>query len=316
MRCLTYHRVITGPPRSAFDVLNAIQATELAVQADELRRHWRVLSLEELADGLDRGRFSERAVHVTFDDGFADNLIAAEILAEHGLPWSLFVVADAVLAGFRPWYMRLADALACADRVVEFSGRSFDCRLLTGQLAFKGVVKDLVMAAPVDSHLAVLDNVLAAVGLVLPADSTAPYLDAAGLRRLQAAGVTIGNHSARHPNLVRCHDDELEQEVLGSRRALEAVLGVEVRAFSYPDGRHDARVRDAVRHNYDLAFATWSTARPHDRYAIPRVDAGADLRSLRDALVSSFGTRRRLRRVARRAARRFVPRSADRQVPG
>jgi peptidoglycan/xylan/chitin deacetylase (PgdA/CDA1 family) len=71
--------------------------------------------------------------------------------------------------------------------------------------------------------------------------------DGPGIRRrdvaaLTAAGHTVGCHSHTHPDLTRLPDDELEREVLGSKRRLEQALGHRVGAFCYPDGAHDARV--------------------------------------------------------------------------
>ena len=59
-----------------------------------------------------RRRLPERAVAVTFDDGYADNLeIAAPILAEHGIPATLFVATGLVDADGPPWWDRLASLL-------------------------------------------------------------------------------------------------------------------------------------------------------------------------------------------------------------
>ena len=298
MRVLYYHRVLRTEPASIFDRLNGISVRAMEDHAAELARHWHVLGVDEVRAGLDGGRFPRRAVHLTFDDGFADNLIAAEIFERHRLPWTLFVVSGAVLDGYRPWYLRLADALASA------AGDG------AGDSAIKARIKEEVMAAPAASHLDVLDRLLAGAGLSVPEVTTAPYLDTAALRELHGRGVTIGNHSASHANLARCTAEELDREVAQSKQALEAALGDPVTTFSYPDGRHDAAVRAAVgAAGHDLAFATWDSGRRRDRLAIRRVSAGTDLASLRRVLAGDYPIRRRARRV-RRAARQLARRTA------
>ncbi len=66
------------------------------------------------------------------------------------------------------------------------------------------------------------------------------------LREMQAAGIEIGSHGASHRDLRRLRDEELQQELSGSKRALEDGLGGEVVSFCYPFGRYDRRVRQAV----------------------------------------------------------------------
>jgi peptidoglycan/xylan/chitin deacetylase (PgdA/CDA1 family) len=67
------------------------------------------------------------------------------------------------------------------------------------------------------------------------------------LARLVNDGFELGAHSVTHPDLTHCSDGQLHEEVDGARRLLEGRLGVGVSSFSYPYGRHDARVRRAVQ---------------------------------------------------------------------
>lgn len=76
----------------------------------------------------------------------------------------------------------------------------------------------------------------------------------------------IGAHSATHPDLRRCDDDRLEEEIGGAKRRLETRLRRPVVSFSYPGGRHDGRVRDAVRR---AGFARACTS----RYGVNRASA-------------------------------------------
>jgi len=72
-------------------------------------------------------------------------------------------------------------------------------------------------------------------------------LTAAGVRALAAEGIEIGSHGATHRALPPLSDAELDDEVRGSKAALEAVLGAPVVSFCYPYGAFDDRVVEAVR---------------------------------------------------------------------
>ena len=106
---LVYHRVGTG----AIDPWQLTVDPEIfAGQMETLARDWSPLSLAELVEGFQMRRLPERAVAVTFDDGYADNLeVAAPILLEHAIPATLFVATDLIDAGGPPWWDELASLL-------------------------------------------------------------------------------------------------------------------------------------------------------------------------------------------------------------
>jgi len=74
------------------------------------------------------------------------------------------------------------------------------------------------------------------------------YLIPAELRELaDLPGVTIGSHGSSHAPLADCDEAALWQEVDGSRRALEDMIGRPVTSIAYPHGSVNRRVRDAAR---------------------------------------------------------------------
>lgn len=69
--------------------------------------------------------------------------------------------------------------------------------------------------------------------------------------------VTIASHSVTHPDDLRVlSDQELEQEIMDSKRLLEAKLDIPIVYFTYPVGKSDRRVRDWVtKAGYQAALA-------------------------------------------------------------
>lgn len=99
-------------------------------------------------------------------------------------------------------------------------------------------------------------------------------LGAEGLRRIAAAGIEIGSHSRHHRDLTECSDEELRDELQGSRADLEAMLDVPVQTFCYPYGHLDDRARAAARAAGYLAAVSIHAqpgARPGDLWALPRM---------------------------------------------
>jgi peptidoglycan/xylan/chitin deacetylase (PgdA/CDA1 family) len=67
------------------------------------------------------------------------------------------------------------------------------------------------------------------------------------LRQLAAAGIEVGAHTLTHPNLTTMSAEQLEHELVGSRRDLEAVINRRVRYLAYPGGRFNSDVVTATR---------------------------------------------------------------------
>lgn len=88
--------------------------------------------------------------------------------------------------------------------------------------------------------------------------------------------VTVGNHTATHPDLKRVGDlDRLTAEIEGAKRDLEARLGVGVDRFSYPYGRVTEAAERVVRDAHEVAVTTATRPVPDrpDPYRLPRFPA-------------------------------------------
>ncbi|MGH6719364.1 MAG: polysaccharide deacetylase family protein, partial [Alphaproteobacteria bacterium] len=109
-----------------------------------------------------------------------------------------------------------------------------------------------------------------------------PFLTPERVRQAAAdGGVDFGAHTANHPSLAACGDDELEREVVTSRDAVAAWTGRPPAWFAYPYGGRahvDARTVRAVGR---AGFAGAVTLVPGyasadtDPLRVPRVPIGA-----------------------------------------
>ena len=103
------------------------------------------------------------------------------------------------------------------------------------------------------------------------------YMAWSELHSLLDAGVVVGSHAVTHRSLGRMSIGEAEEEILGSRAALERELGKSVTSFAYPYGtRADFNNTVAAvlrRGGYRLAFTSQHGAiRPRmDAMLLPRI---------------------------------------------
>ncbi len=88
MAVLLFHRVTDQVPENGL----TISTGRFRALCGLLRRRFHVVPLAEVFDAARSGRATPpRTVAVTFDDCYRNNLFAARVLAEHGLPAAFFV---------------------------------------------------------------------------------------------------------------------------------------------------------------------------------------------------------------------------------
>ena len=81
-----------------------------------------------------------------------------------------------------------------------------------------------------------------------------PLMATEQIRYWASQGFEFGAHSRTHADLRTLSAQELSEEVLGSGKDLEAILGSWPVSFAHPYGFHNQAVDDCVRGAFDLAF--------------------------------------------------------------
>lgn len=245
-----------------------------------------VLPLEEAVGRLSSGTLPGRAACITFDDGYADNYLHAwPVLKKHGLH-ATFFISTGFLDGGIMWN----DALGLTVRRSALA--AIDCSKLglgvhalgtpgeraTALRALNKAIKHL----PYAERSRAVDLIAAQGGVELPTDL---MLTSAQLRELRADGAGIGAHTITHPILAACDDGMALREIVGGKRALESILGEEIRLFAYPNGKPNADYRrvhvDMVRGaGFIAALTTAPGAACHgdDAFQIPRYTPWRDRR--------------------------------------
>src|SRR5688572_8190323 len=104
-----------------------------------LAANYRVLALPEAVRILQRGLSLPRnAVAITFDDGYADNLPAAQVLARHGLSATFYLTAGCLADGEPFWPSELRSLMAgVKGPELAMSAAGVDLRLPVATVAEK-----------------------------------------------------------------------------------------------------------------------------------------------------------------------------------
>jgi peptidoglycan/xylan/chitin deacetylase (PgdA/CDA1 family) len=213
-----------------------------------------VVPLDWASTALREGRpLPRRAVALTFDDGYRDNLeLALPVLRDLGLPATFYLVPGILEGDVDPWWERLgwAFARARAERVV-FEGSALDLGSARARGASLERVEPLLKSRDETARqaaVAELVDALAPAGAYRPADL---FMDWDEARVLVAGGAAVGSHTMRHRILAR-EDAHLQlADLRESRERLQAELRAPVASLAYPNGQ---------RGDYDAATISAASA--------------------------------------------------------
>lgn len=201
-------------------------------------------ALERLANGVPLPR---RAVALTFDDGYADNLrVAAPLLERLSLPATFFLVPGLLSRTVTAWWETTAWAFMTTTRErLDWEGTSYPLTTSAQRsAAHASVERGLKTRNRADRESAVEELVER-----LAPSGTRPgpemFLDWDGARRLVARGHAIGSHSSYHAILSRESPEEQKADLTNARQVLETELAVPAPLLAYPNGT-DADYDDAT----------------------------------------------------------------------
>lgn len=292
---LMYHRVLTSEERAMTGSHPGIvvDCEAFAAQIATLKERFKVISIEEFADRMERRvPFEDGSCLITFDDGWRDNYThALPILRQYGIPAVIFLSVN-FIGEKRLFWQELLTHLTL--RAVAQARQNPDCReRLSKLLATVGLDSILEVSEP-DPRLTVMEAVRRQKHLPpMLINSTLTglseelgvrweeyqeadgFLDWGQVSSMAQQGVTFGGHGAEHCILTFVPPSEAREEIRTAKAVLDSRLSVPAQAFSYPNGNWSPEVAKLVEESgYRVAFTTdpGYVNCDDDRFAIRRVN--------------------------------------------
>ncbi len=263
-----YHRAensfaLATPTRSLSDFENQISL---------LRHAFNPLTVAEAARGLREGTLPERALCITFDDGYADNYdVALPILKKHDVRATFFVTSG-LLDRPSMWSDQIASVFAKAGdnaeairRYLADAGMPVRYSDLMNKLKYMSVdaqetiVRGLSQFS--DTH-----------------DIDSRLMGAEQIRGLVEAGMEVGGHTVNHTILTNVDAERARTEIRDCKLRLEEIIGQPVVSFAYPNGRRgqdyaDQHVQFVKEAGFEAAVNTeFGVARDSgELFELPRI---------------------------------------------
>lgn len=290
---IMYHR-IDVPRRDPWNL--SVTPENFRTQLRLLRRGRQLLPLDEFARLLGEDKLPRRAVAITFDDGYRDNLInGAPALAEFDAPATFFLATGPMRQQRGYWWDELAamvlDAPALQGQVrigwedvpIRLGAPEPDDRSATWRAARPPRTSreslyfrlwSLIRPLPPEEA----ERAMTELRAVFPAvadERDAPMTHSEVCALLSSAPVSLACHTVDHPDLPRIAPEIARAQILRNKAEVEALTGRTVDGFAYPYGRYNEDVVALVE-EAGFTHACTSTNTPLSRcnpLTLPRITA-------------------------------------------
>lgn len=249
---LCYHTVIPDDsPADDARTRIAVTVSDFDRQMRELRRYWTPVSTDQVrATLLDGTPLPDHAVHVSFDDGYRNNLtLAAPILEKYDIPATVFITTDLIGTEKLIWPLEIFERLV---RWPELRTRyceelppvpvTLPCKTLPGSAERTKQALEFVSATRRFSTTE-QKRFLEVLRAETEMDLSAPWqrnlyeiLDWDGVRAIRDRGIDIGAHTLTHPILSLLGPEDLDRELRGCKLRIDRELGISCDVLAYPFG--------------------------------------------------------------------------------
>lgn len=291
---LRYHSI--QPPEQNFYASPAIVLSpeDFDRQVRHFVKRYAAISLDTMVDCVRARRpFPENAVVFTFDDGYADNYHAYQILKKYGVTGTFYLTAGYIGNEEPLWLVEVHQLLRFTSRKqfeIALDGTTHTYTLDGNAASVLGAIGEvtwLIKSCTIEARELILQQLreqLDADEVRKRAPKTPVMLTWEQVREMADSGMTIGGHTMTHANLPSAKPDSAREEISRCKQVLEKRLGVPVHHFSYPNGGCEQYFNDIIRGYVQQAgFLTATTSREghvradSDLLTAPRVRTGKAL---------------------------------------
>jgi peptidoglycan/xylan/chitin deacetylase (PgdA/CDA1 family) len=292
---LMYHR-IADEPADPWGL--SVHPARFEEQLALLRRTRDPLPLADFVGRLRAGTLPPRAVALTFDDGYVDNLVAAKPrLTAVGIPATVFLATGYLDRSGEFWWDEVAGLVllesGCEAIELDLGGsltrfelgsepppresrtwRGWTAPTSKRQAAFVAIW-DALRRLEDDERQERMAKLRAGFAAGRPRNGVGRAMTGEEVRSLVSDGlIAIGAHTMTHPILTEIGAGDCACEILRSKQICESLIGATVNGFAYPYGSMNEAVRAIVQAaGFDYAVCSLSgpVTGASEAMALPRL---------------------------------------------
>ncbi len=237
---LLYHRVL--PEYDPFG-LGVVPVDLFRIHMELMSTYFRIISLPELLLKIEKNALQPNCLCLTFDDGYYDNYkYAFPILKELKIPATIFLTTDFIGTNEVPWHNRVLNIIKDTEMEkiqFEYNGMKWvELSDVNKKIAFAhSLLEWLKMLLPEERDDKIYQ--LREICQINEDQNNRKMLNWKEVEEMHQAGISFGAHTKTHPILSLLSKDQIEEEIIGSRLAIEKRLSIPIDVFAYPNGKRE-----------------------------------------------------------------------------
>lgn len=239
---LIYHRVC--PKQDNWSHL-ALNPQDFAEQMEYFCRRYEVISIDKLAQYIkERKTLPEKAIVITFDDGYKDNYIYAyPVLKKHSIPATVFLTTGYIDGGELFWWDKIAYIIHHTPSIQIDLGEvgSYCLQTEIDRSRTISIVTERLKKLPDEEKNCLIENLLNISSVNIPQDlGKGMILSWAEVKEMSSDRINFGAHTVNHPILTNLPYEQAKWEIIQSKKDVEEHIQKEVTSFAYPNGDFNA----------------------------------------------------------------------------
>ncbi len=239
---LRYHAVIDNKSNHYTSPSIAISPREFEEHVRYFSKNYHVLSLDLVINCIQQeNKVPANGIIFTFDDGYADNFLAAQILKKYGASGTFFITTEPIEKGSRLWLTEVIYLiLRTTQENLKLETQNYSGNFSLVDISSRWKVIREIIGYIKSNNKAFREEVLGQIIKQLGTKTLLKEMENLMLswdqvKNMAEMGMIIGSHTLTHLNLPNADPNDAFNEIRESKHVLETQLGNSIRHFSYPN---------------------------------------------------------------------------------
>jgi peptidoglycan/xylan/chitin deacetylase (PgdA/CDA1 family) len=253
----------------------------------KLQKTYTFITLDELYHAIENKKFFRKKFAVfTFDDGYVDNYTNAfPIFKKYDIPFVIYLTAGLPDRRVALWWYIIEEIILSNESVELTDGSYYSCQNRAEKTETFMLLRNKIMKLSAIHFENELKNLLANYSIDYTQKTYELGLSWEQITEMSNTGLcTIAAHSVSHRTLNLLNEEDLVNEILGSKNRIESQIRKNADHFAYPFGTIDEVGIRELKILKNLKFKTASMAEggkiyrniKYDIHALPRVNITSD----------------------------------------